>query len=163
MGESRSRDDGADTSACPEFPVPRRKIRRAFLSWLKENRGRLALDIDLGNRTDTVQEFSFAGINPAIGASLTTWEIEVWAINVGANPKRVPGGYVCDLYPADARRVFADRPALWTDHLYEGLLEWVTPASPGRNGWHCTEIRTMRPGRGCCRATIPRKRCGAAA
>jgi hypothetical protein len=115
--------------------MPRRKIQRAFLSWLEDNRGRLALDITLGKRTDTVQEFTFAGINPAISGALTTWEIEVWAIrddhrwdlllNLEAEPKRVPGGFVCDLCTLDARRVFLDRPALWTDHLFEGLLVWV--------------------------------------
>jgi hypothetical protein len=101
--------------------VPRRKIQRAFLSWLEENRGRLALDITLGKRTGTVQEFSFAGINPAISGALTTYEIEVLALhddhiwnilfNVDAEPKRAPGGaYVCGLCPPDARRMFADRP-----------------------------------------------------
>ena len=49
-------------------PMPRRKIQRAFLSWLEENRGRLALDIRLGRRTDEALEFSFAGITPAIEA-----------------------------------------------------------------------------------------------
>ena len=83
-----------------------------------------------------MQEFSFAGINRAISGALTTYEVEVWVtyrndcwdllFNVDAEPKRIPaGGYLCDLCPADARRVFADRPALWTDHLFEGLLEWV--------------------------------------
>jgi hypothetical protein len=137
--------------------LPRRKIQRAFLSWLEANRGRLALDITLGKRTDTVQEFSFAGINPAISGALTTWEIEVWAIrdghswdilfNVDAEPKRVlGGGYVCDLCRPDARTVFPDRQALWTDHLFEGLLVWVNDnlarakwlalyGSPGHTSW----------------------------
>jgi hypothetical protein len=116
--------------------MPRRKIQRAFLSWLQDNRGRLALDIVLGKRTDTVQEFSFAGINGSISGQLTTWEIEVWVtyredcwdllFNVAAVPKRaLGGGYVCGLCPADARPVFADRQALWTDHLFEELLTWV--------------------------------------
>jgi hypothetical protein len=52
--------------------MPRRKIQRAFLSWLEENLDRFALDVTLGKRTDTVQEFSFAGINPAISGALTT-------------------------------------------------------------------------------------------
>jgi hypothetical protein len=116
--------------------MPRRNIQRAFLSWLEENRGRLALDITLGKRTDTLREFSFAGINPAISGALTTYEIMVFAIrdshtwdillDVEAEPKRVPGGgYVCDLCRPDARTVFADRATLWADHLFEGLLVWV--------------------------------------
>ena len=32
----------------------------------------------LGKRTDTVQEFTFAGINRAISGALTTYEVEVW-------------------------------------------------------------------------------------
>jgi hypothetical protein len=83
----------------------------------------------LGKRTDTVQEFFFAGIS----FGLSTWEIDLWAIlyqdcwdllfNVGANPTRVPDGFVYDLCPPDARPVFSDRPALWPDHLFEGLFE----------------------------------------
>lgn len=38
-------------------PYASSQIQRAFLSWLEENRGPLVLDITLGNRTDTVQEF----------------------------------------------------------------------------------------------------------
>ncbi len=60
--------------------MPRRKIQRAFLSWLEENRGRLELDIRLGKRTDTLQEFSFAGINGVITGALTTFEIDIWVI-----------------------------------------------------------------------------------
>ncbi len=116
--------------------MPRRKIQRAFLSWLEQNRSRLAIEIVLGKRTDTVQEFTFAGINRAIRGELNTYEVEVWVIyrddcwdillDLDAEPKRVPGGgYICDLCPPEARRVFPDRPALWTDHLFEGLLEWV--------------------------------------
>jgi hypothetical protein len=137
--------------------LPRRKIQRAFLSWLEENRGRLALDITLGKRTDTAQEFSFVGINPAISGALTTYEIMVLAIrddhswdflfDVEAEPKRAPGGgYVCDLCRPEARQVLADRPALWTDPLFEGLLEWVNESlarakwltlygSPGQASW----------------------------
>ena len=44
--------------------MPRRKIQRAFLSWLEDNRDRFALEIRLGTRTDRVQEFSFAGDQP---------------------------------------------------------------------------------------------------
>ena len=90
--------------------MPRRKIQRAFLSWLAENRSRLALDIVLGKRTDTVQQFTFAGTNRAISGALTTYEVEVWVtyrhdcwdllFNAAAEPKRVPGGgYVCGLCP----------------------------------------------------------------
>jgi hypothetical protein len=117
-------------------PMPRRKIQSAFLSWLKDNRDRFALEIRLGTRTDEVQEFSFAGINPAITGALTTYEIEVYAmheddswdilLSAWAEPKRARGGgFFCEACRPDARRVFADRPALWADHLFDPLLEWV--------------------------------------
>jgi hypothetical protein len=116
--------------------MPRRKIQRAFLSWLADNRDRFALEIRLGTRTDRVQEFSFARINHAITGALTTYEIEVYAIHENdcwdfllsayAEPKRARGGgFFCETCPPDARRLFADRPALWADHLFGPLLEWV--------------------------------------
>ena len=116
--------------------MPRRKIQRAFLSWLEASRDRFALEIRLGKRTDRVQEFSFAGVNRAIEGALTTYEIEVYAIHENdrwdillstwAEPKRAQGGgYFCEACPPEARRMFADRPALWADHLFEPLLEWV--------------------------------------
>jgi len=55
-------------SAFSVVPMPRRKIQCAFLSWLEANRDRFAVEIELGTRTDRVQEFSFAGINEAIKA-----------------------------------------------------------------------------------------------
>jgi hypothetical protein len=62
-------------------PMPRRKIQSAFLSWLEDNRDRFALEIRLGRRTDEVQEFFLAGINPAITGTLATYEIEVYAMH----------------------------------------------------------------------------------
>lgn len=115
--------------------MPRRPIQRAFLNWLEENRPRFAVEIKLGRRTDTVQQFAFAGINSAISGILSTYEISVFVMRPGdcwdflldldAEPKRVPGGYVCDLCPPESRSVFPNRPALWTDHLFEPFLEWV--------------------------------------
>jgi hypothetical protein len=115
--------------------MPRRLIQRAFLGWLEENRSLFAVEIKLGRRTDTVLQFTFAGINSAISGVLTTWEISVFVMRQGecwdylldlnAETKLVPGGYVCDLCPPESRPVFSNRPALWTDHLFEPLLEWV--------------------------------------
>jgi hypothetical protein len=115
--------------------MPRRMIQRAFLKWLEENRARFAIEIKLGRRSDTVQQFTFAGINSAISGVLSTYEVSVFVmhrgacwdflLDVDAEPKRVPGGYVCDLCPPESRPVFRDRLALWTDHLFEPFLEWV--------------------------------------
>jgi hypothetical protein len=46
-------------------------------------------------------------------------------LDMDTEPRRVPGGYVCDLCPSEPRPVFPNRPALWTDHLFEPFLEWV--------------------------------------
>ncbi len=116
--------------------MPRRKIQCAFLSWLEANRARFAVEIELGTRTDEVHEFSFAGINRAIRGALTTYEINVYALHADdcwdfllsleAEPRRIMGGgVVCEACLPEARRVFADRPALWADHLFEPFLEWV--------------------------------------
>lgn len=115
--------------------MPRRMIQRAFLKWLEENRARFAVEIKLGRRTDNVLEFTFAGINRAISGALTTWEINVtvmleeecwdFLLSLDAEPKRVQGGYVCDLCPRDSRPIFPDRPSLWGAELFEPFLEWV--------------------------------------
>jgi hypothetical protein len=118
------------------------------LRWLKLNRTRLATGIQLGKRTDQLLEFSFVGINPAITGYLSTWDIGVsvnfkdedfedenwdtifWRDQL-ARP--VPGGYVCSECNPEYARVFPGLLALWTDHLFEALLEWVneelTPAN----------------------------------
>src|SRR6202035_1260234 len=38
---------------------------------------------------------------------------------------RVAGGYICKCCLPEYRTVFADREALWADHLFEPFLEWV--------------------------------------
>lgn len=116
--------------------MPRRKIQRAFLSWLDENHDRFAIKIRLGKRTDRIQEFSFVGINSAIQGVLNTYEISIFAIYGGdwwdiladfdVDPKgAASGGYYCDACSPEARRIFPDRHALWADHLFEKLLKWV--------------------------------------
>ncbi len=110
-------------------------IQRAFLSWLDMNHERFDVKIRLGARTDAVQEFSFAGIVGAISGAVTPYEINVYVIHEGdcwdlllsldAYPKRTRGGFFCADCAPDARAFFPDRPALWADHLFEPLLQWV--------------------------------------
>ncbi len=121
--------------------MPRRRLHREFLKWLKLNRARFAIGIALGKRTDDVLEFSFVGINPAITGYLSTWDVNVnvnfedadfvdfrnwdtifWVDQVA---ERVPDGYICTQCQPEYKRVFPDRVALWTDHLFETLLTWV--------------------------------------
>ena len=55
----------------------RPRIQRAFFSWLIQNRHRLAFDLLIEGRTDHFINFSFIGVNRAISAALTTYEINV--------------------------------------------------------------------------------------
>jgi hypothetical protein len=115
--------------------VPRRRIQKAFRSFLVEKSSRLAVAICLGRRTDELWEFTFDGVNGAIRGALTAYEIEVMAtfrrepwgllLNLDAEPKRCAAGYVCAACNEEKRRTFASREALWADHLFEPLLEWV--------------------------------------
>jgi hypothetical protein len=43
--------------------MPRRRLHREFLRWLKLNRSRLAIGIAVGKRTNEELEFSFVGIH----------------------------------------------------------------------------------------------------
>jgi hypothetical protein len=115
--------------------MPRRKIQRAFLTWLEQSRSRFAIDVKLGRRTDRLLEFSFVGVTPGIKGFLNTREIEIFVIYEGdywdilvdfdADPKRVLGGYICEACPPASRNIFPNRTALLADHLFEPFLEWV--------------------------------------
>ena len=120
--------------------MPRRRLHREFLRWLKLNRARFAIGITLRKRTDRLLEFSFVGINPAITGFLSTCDVNVNVIFEGNDfdagnwdtlmylfhaAKPVPGGYICSQCKPEYKRVFPDLVALWTDHLFEELLKWV--------------------------------------
>lgn len=115
--------------------MPRRQIQRSFLTWLDTNRLRFAIPIRLGLRTATSLDFFFVGINDVISGWLSTYDItiavtyegECWdfLIDFDASPKRVPGGYICDLCPPEGRPVFTDRPSLWAMEIFEPFLGWV--------------------------------------
>jgi hypothetical protein len=63
--------------------MPRRRLHREFLRWLKLNRARFAIGVQLGRRTDRVLEFSFVGIHPAITGILSTCDVNVNVIFEG--------------------------------------------------------------------------------
>lgn len=80
-------------------------------------------------------ELSFNGIHPAIGASLTSRELSVFAdwqgqtwdllLSLDVLPWRARSGYICELCQAEERTIFPNLEALWRDHLFEPLLTWV--------------------------------------
>jgi hypothetical protein len=112
----------------------RRPIQRAFFKWLAENRQRLAVPIRITERKDRYIQWSFVGVNPILYGFLTgeigidvewkgrTWDyltfFEVW-------PQHAAGGYFCNLYNSEARKVFASREALRLDNLFQPFLESV--------------------------------------
>jgi hypothetical protein len=104
------------------------------------------------------------GINPAIGASLTTrhltvfveWEDRVWdfLLYFDVWPRLAVGGYVCEHCRPEQRTTFPDMEALWRDHLFEPLAEWIDEklsaadavglfGSPS-NGWTDAELLPNR-------------------
>jgi len=163
--------------------MPRRRLHREFLRWLKLNRSRFAIGIQLGRRTDRALEFSFVGINPAITGILSTCEVNVNVIFEGADIDAgnwdtliwlfhgaipVPGGYICTECKPEYKRVFPDLVALWTDHLFEGLLKWINEdLAPAKwlvlngtvqtfNSAWITPLRPVAPGEAnCVRHVLP--------
>lgn len=112
----------------------RPRIQRAFFRWLAENSQRFAVPIRISRRTDQRIEITFVGINPILSISLSkeiwvcvTWENEIWdcLCNFEADPQHVKKGYICKFCDPEMREIFPDREALWRDHLFEPLLEWV--------------------------------------
>ena len=49
-------------------------------------------------------------------------------ISLDASPRKNAEGYVCELCMTEQPQVFASRPALWQDHLFEPFLAWVNTA-----------------------------------
>jgi hypothetical protein len=112
-----------------------RMIDRAFAKWLEETRSRLDIAVEMRARTARQIGLSFAGINSAIGASLTTQQLCVFVACEGRIwdfllcfdvwPRIAIGGYICEHCKPEQRTIFPDMEALWRDHLFEQLLEWV--------------------------------------
>jgi hypothetical protein len=118
--------------------IPRRKARphhRAFHDWLELNRSRFAHPVQLRKRRGHWAEYSLAGVHPAISGSLTESGLSVWAKYQGdtwdflfdndAYPKKVRQGYVCRECLPGYQKLFECREALWAEHLFEALLNWV--------------------------------------
>ena len=113
----------------------RRKYHRAFARWYAENEQRFAVKLRLLKRTDTILHIAFCRVTTILTASVMDYEIDVDAVFdcthwdqilwLDARTKRVPGGYVCDLCPEDARVTYPTREAIWQTEIFEPFLEWV--------------------------------------
>lgn len=119
----------------PRRPHARRRFHEVFFQWYAAHEEKFAIKLELLKRTDRGLDIGFCKIDRIVTAVFTDSEI---AINVDwqdtfwdviqwfeAPPKKVPGGYVCDLCPQDDRPVFSSREDLWNDHIFEPFLAWV--------------------------------------
>ena len=110
-------------------------VEQAFANWLDAARSRLKIPVQARARTKRQIELSFLGINSAIGASLTTRDLNVFVEWEGRNwdlllafdvwPRLAVGGYICEHCRPEQRTNFPDLEALWRDHLFEPLAEWI--------------------------------------
>jgi len=118
----------------PRRMKARPMIQRAFDRWYRASQDRFAIKLEFIRRTDSCLTFGFQGVNRIIDVSLSndlsvhvTWDDTSWdmLLSLDAFPKRVRGGYVCTECDPAIRQTFPSREALWEDHLFEPLLEWV--------------------------------------
>jgi hypothetical protein len=111
-------------------------LLKAFLVWLEGAAPRISIAARPSGCTEQRIALSFEGINPAIGAFLTCWELVVFVnwegrnwdvlLNLDARPRRLArGGYTCECCKRQNRRTFPSLDAFWRDHLFEPLLVWV--------------------------------------
>lgn len=116
-------------------PKARRRIHRVFLEWLRKNRHRFRVPVEIKHRTDQAIELAFAGYHHSLSAYLSNWCLDVsvnwqgecWDLlgSFESNPSTVTGGYHCLLCSPEDRQTFINRDALWTAEVFEPFLEWV--------------------------------------
>jgi hypothetical protein len=96
------------------------------------------IKLELLKRTDTALDVGFCHINRMIRAYVDdseisipiTWEDDNWDVIkwFESRPRRVPNGYVCDLCVPGKQTISPSREALWLDHVFEPLRDWVNNA-----------------------------------
>lgn len=129
------RNPEARCTPWPEQLECRRGLHQAFIEWYRSSRTRFALPLELLEQTDDYLWIGFYRISRILTAALTTYEMNIvvewrgtcWDFlhSFDAIPKRVPGGYVCDLCPEDDQPLFSSPEALWREEIFEPFLEWV--------------------------------------
>ncbi len=79
------------------------------------------------------------------------WDCLFWP---EVHPRRSKGAYVCTICEEGGRKVFPNHEALWADHLFEPLKDWINddlaPAKAlsihGSKGFRCVQLeRSTRP------------------
>ena len=110
-------------------------MQQAFLYWLRERRPPLPINIIVGDQTAEKVEFTFAGW-PELECWVTESGLDIAAMKDGGcwdllvSLDVVPvahshewGCEICDKEGRSTR--FQSRDALWRDHLFEPLEQWI--------------------------------------
>ena len=130
------RDPDRRRKRWPRNLQSRRRFYKAFLRWYIANENRFAIKLERLRHTDDQLDIGFCGIIRVVTAELVlgdeinilgNWDGTFWDMLrcFEAIPKRIPGGYVCDLCAEDTRPVHSSRDDLWRSEIFEPFLAWV--------------------------------------
>ena len=113
---------------------PRPRIQRAFVLWLRENRSRFFVPIQITEVNHSGIGLKFPNYPDCLSVGLSRFDLSVYVewhgigwdmlISLDAVPERVPGGYRSVLN-TDLEAVFPTREAVWRNDLFEPFLSWV--------------------------------------
>jgi hypothetical protein len=116
---------------CP----PLADVQHAFEEWLAESSSRFSIPLLIRRRRDGSLRMRLSTLWP-IPVCLHSTEINVPIVaysyfldflycNDLVSPKEVKDGYVCKHCLPEAQKLYPSREALWREHLFEDLLDWV--------------------------------------
>ncbi len=118
--------------------VPRPRIQRAFVRWLRGSRARFVVPVCLTKISKRNVELHFLNYPDCLSVSLSRDEINVhvnWLgdfwdmlVSLDVHAFRTQGGYKCEFCKHDygeSIALFTSREALWQDHLFDPFLKWV--------------------------------------
>lgn len=115
--------------------LPRRRLHRAFVRWLREFDEQFTHRLVIHRRTDRHIYWTFQGVTEAIQGDLNENEIWIAVNHQGINwdylcnfdcqPLRGHDGYRCIFEHEDGNSLTDTRDEFWRRHLFEPLLGWV--------------------------------------
>nr|WP_315246036.1 hypothetical protein [uncultured Albidiferax sp.] len=150
--------------------LPRPRIQRAFVVWLRENRARFAVPVRLTKVKATGILLHFTNQPECLFVWLSRGDLSVYVewqgltwdmlISLDAEPVLTAEGYRCSFCEV-SDTTWPTREALWTEHLFEPFLEWVNACLAGassirffgtRDTFTCAELsnrHTLSPVENC--------------
>ena len=115
----------------------------AFVEWLADAQPRLAVAINIDHTAPDGIEFSFALANPVLHGWLADhgetvvaadWADRNWdfLLDLDVRPAATADGFVCTWCQSEGKhQVFPTLAALWRDHLFDPLEEWINTTLAG--------------------------------